>query len=166
MPSVIPSPEVQWFSECHCRCLWDDPACFHPSQPPLAQRWKAWRGWYFKYSITTTFQGCWEEKIRQGAGLCFMCFSAEGKKTCEVQDLLQIQFMCIDVGIGRLLTASPGHTSSYALLCLMALHQNVQAGVDGANENVSQPCVPRWPWRASSAARRQGDATGRCCVVL
>lgn len=167
MPSVIPSPEVQWLSECHCQCLWDDPACFHPSQPPLAQSSKAWSGWYFKYSITATFEGCREGKICQGAGLCFMCFSAEGKKTCEVDDLLRSGFMCVDVEIGRLLTALPGHTSSYPFLCLMALHQNVQPGVDGTNENVSQPCVPRRPWRASIGRdeTRRRHRPMLCCAV-
>lgn len=90
MPSVIPSPEVQWLSECHCRCLWDDPACFHPSQPPMAERWKAWREWYFKYSIKATFEGCWEGEIRKGAGLCFMCFSAGGKKHAGVRTFCRI----------------------------------------------------------------------------
>lgn len=148
MPSVTSSPEVQWLSECHCQCLSDDPACFHPSQPAVVQRWKPSRGRYFKSSIiAASLEASWGGSI--GGGACLVCFSAEGKKTGR--------------GEGRVGTASPGHTSSYLLLCLMALHQNVQAAVDGANGNVSQRCGPRGhgePWR------RQGDATGPACIVL
>lgn len=127
MPSVIPSPEVQWLSECHCQCLWDDPACFHSSKPPLAQRWKAWRGGYFKCSITAPSEGCQEGKKSAKVPAYVLCVSPrKKKKTCKVEDpFLRNRFVCIDVGIGRLLSAWPSHTSSYLLLCLMALHQNV-----------------------------------------
>lgn len=106
-------------------------------------------------------------KICQGACLCFMCFSAGGRKKYKVEDLWQNRFMCIDVGIARLSTAWPGYTSSYPLLCLMALHQNVQPGVDSANENVSQPCVPRQPRRASVGCKetRRRHWPMLCCAV-
>lgn len=90
MPSVIPSPEVQWLSECHCRCLWDDLACFHPSQPPMVERWKAWREWYFKYSITATFEGCWEGKIHKVAGWCLCVFFLKGKRHAGVRTFCRI----------------------------------------------------------------------------
>lgn len=83
-------------------------------------------------------------KTAKAPGLCFMCFPAEEKKEREgLRTFLQNLFMCVDVGISKLLTALPGHTSSYPLQRLMAFHQNVQPGVDGANEIVSQPCDPR-----------------------
>lgn len=108
-------------------------------------------------------------EICQGACLCFMCFYAEEgkKKTGKVEDLLQNWFMCIDVGIERLLSAWPGYASSYSLLCLMALHQNVQPVADSANENVSQPCVPRWPRRASVGCMetRRRHRPMLCCAV-
>lgn len=97
----------------------------------------------------------------------FYVFFCRRKKACRGEDLLQNLFMCVDVGIGRLLTALPGHTSSCPLRCLMAFHQNVQPGVDGANENVSQPCVPRWAWRASVGCEdtRRRYRPMLCCAV-
>lgn len=49
----------------------------------------------------------------------------------------------------------------------MALHQNVQPGVDGANENVSRQCVPRRPWRASIGREetRRRHRPMLCCAV-
>lgn len=160
MPSVIPSPEVRWLSECHCRCLWDDPACFHPSQPPMAARWKARGEWSFKHSITATFEGCQERKNPQRRRFMFYVFFCRRKETRRGEDLLQNRLVCVDAGIGGLLPPLPDHASSYPLCCLMTFRHNVQAGVDGVNENVSQPCVWCRPPRASIGWEETGRRYG------
>lgn len=166
MPSVIPSPEVRWLSECHCRCLWDDPACFHPSQPPMAARWKARGEWSFKHSITATFEGCQERKNPQRRRFMFYVFFCRRKETRRGEDLLQNRFVCVDAGIvGFYHPCQTMHLHIHSAVwwpsvttskpVLMALMKMCHSHVFGAGHR--EPL---------SAERRQGDATGRCCVTL
>lgn len=129
-----------------------------------SKRWKGWREWYFKYSIIAGFEDCASLRGKpQRPCLCFLCVSLQKKNRAEI---LFFPFRwCALTGESGFLSALWAHTSSYPFavwwlsvrtsnMLLIALMKMCHSHVSHAGHGASLP------------AGRQGDATGRRCVVL
>lgn len=130
-----------------------------------SERWKGWREWYFKYSIIAGFEDCASLREKpQRPRLCFLCVSPRKKKQ-GWDAIFPFPLMCADGGNQGFLSALWAHTSSYPFavwwlsvrtsnVLLIALMKMCHSRVSHAGHGASLP------------AGRQGDATGRHCVVL
>lgn len=131
-----------------------------------SERWKGWREWYFKYSIIAGFEDCASLREKpQRPRLCFLCVSLQKKKT----GLRSYFSLSVDVrwrGESGVFVSLVSPYIFISICRLMAFRQDVQCAVDRANENVSQPCVPRWARSVSARwkTRRRYRPT-LCCAV-
>lgn len=164
MPSVIPSPKaVAFWMSLPVPLRW--PSLLPSITATTSERWKGWREWYFKYSIIAGFEDCASLREKpQRPCLCFLCVSLQKKNRAEI---LFFPFRwCALTGESGVFVSLVSPYIFISICLLMAFHQDVQRAVDRANENVSQPCVPRWARSVSARwkTRRLYRPT-LCCAV-
>lgn len=106
----------------------------------------------------------WEKNLKGPAYVFFYVFLFRKKNRAEI---LFFPFRwCALTGESGVFVSLVSSYIFISICRLMAFRQDVQRAVDRANENVSQPCVPRWARSVSARwkTRRRYRPT-LCCAV-